>query len=188
MDRNAFNERERALEDEFFFRVDKELLSKLRKQLTDEAARNALASASGFSDETLLNELVQLGVSPDTLGSLALAPIVLVAWSDRRVDPDERLTALATAAAEGIFVGGPAYKLLEFWLANEPGRQLGETWKHYVHAVMNALSADAKAILREEVLRKARMTAMASGGGVCIDKISPSEQRVLKELEAALSC
>jgi hypothetical protein len=187
MDRNVFVERERALEDEFFFRVDKELLGKLRRRLSDEAAKKALASASGFTDETLLDELVQLRISPETLGSLSLVPLIMVAWSDHRVDRKERLAVLTTAVAGGIGLNTPAYGLLEFWLENEPTPQLAETWKHFAKAVMSALSAEARALFRKEILNQARKAGQASGPGLTSHRVSGSEHRVLKELEAALS-
>jgi hypothetical protein len=187
MDKNIFVERERALEDEFFYRVDKQLLSKLRRQLADEAAKSALASASGFTDDALLNELVQLRIAPETLGSLSLVPLILVAWSDRRVDRNERLAVLTTAVAGGIGVNSPAYGLLEFWLENEPTPQLAETWKHFVKAILGALSAEARALLKKEILDQARKAAQASREGFTSRRVSTQEHHVLQELEVALT-
>jgi hypothetical protein len=187
MDRNVFVERERALEDEFFYRVDKTLLSKLRKQLSDEAAKKALAASSGITDETLLDELVQLRIAPETLSSLSLVPLILVAWSDHRVDRAERLAVLTTAVAGGIGMSSPAYGLLSFWLENEPTPQLSETWKHFMKVVMAALSADARALFKKEILSQARKAAKASRPGIASPRVSTSEHHVLKELELALS-
>lgn len=187
MNKNIFVERERALEDEFFFRVDKELLSQLRRKLADEAAKKALMSASGFTDDALLDELVQLRIAPETLGTLSLVPLILVAWSDHHVDHKERLAVLTTAVAGGIGMNSPAYGLLEFWLENEPTPQLAETWKHFVQVVMSALSEEARAMLRQEILAQARKAAKASSAGLTSCKISAQERRMLKELELALS-
>ncbi len=187
MDRNIFMERERALEAAFFSRVDAELLAKLRKQLADEAARRALASASGLKDEALLDELVQMGISPETLGSLWLAPLVLVAWADRRVDEKERKVILDVAAEEGVQAGSPAYALLEFWLDHEPTPEMLTTWSRFAQAVMEELTPDARETMRNSVLRQARRAAKASGGILSGGKISLQERKVLDEIEAALA-
>jgi hypothetical protein len=187
MQENAFEERRKALEDEFFHRVDQELLAKLRKKFADQAARRALAAASGFSDETLLDELLQLKIAPDTLGAVSLIPLVLVAWSDRGVDLRERRAVLQAAVEEGVDPDGPAYHLLEFWLENEPSPQLDETWRHFVKVVLPSLTAETKIAFREEIMKQARKAAKASRPGLGAKKISAEEARALNDLERTFS-
>jgi hypothetical protein len=182
---NAFAERRRALEHEFFYRVDSELLARLRKQLADAAAKRALAAASGLCDEKLLDELVQVKISPETLGALSLIPVVLVAWADRHVDEKERLAVLQAASEEGVTQGSPAYRLLEFWLENEPSPQLAQTWKHFVEAVLPKLTEEIRIGFRSEIMKQARRAAKASRPGLGMKKISPQEEEVLRELESA---
>jgi hypothetical protein len=187
MQETAFAQRERALENEFFYRVDKELLDRMRKTYADEAAKRSLAAASGFTDEALLNELVELKIAPETLGALSLVPLVLVAWADRAVDCKERMAVLQAAIEDGLARDGAAYRLLEFWLENEPPPQLAETWKHFVKAVLPVLTDDNRFAFREEIMKQARRAAKASRPGLGAKKISTEEARVLNELESVFS-
>ena len=54
---DAFDRRESALEDEFFHRVDQELIAQLRAQHQHEAELDALQRATGISDRRVLEEL-----------------------------------------------------------------------------------------------------------------------------------
>jgi hypothetical protein len=188
MQETAFEERRRALEDEFFYRVDKELLARLRKKFADQAAKRALAAASGFTDDVLLDELVELKMSPETLGALSLIPLVLVAWADRTVDAKERTAVLQAAIDEGIARSSPAYGLLEFWLENDPPPQLAESWRHFVRAVLPLLTSETQCAFREEIMKQARRAAKASRPGLGMKRISVEEARVLNALERTFSC
>jgi hypothetical protein len=187
MQESAFAQRERALENEFFYRVDKDLLDRMRKSYADQAARRALAAASGFTDEALLDELVELKMAPETLGALSLVPLVLVAWADRTVDRKERMVVLQAAIDDGLARNGSAYRLLEFWLENEPPPELGQAWAHFIRAVLPSLTDETKCSFREEIMKQARRAAKASRPGLGAKKISTEEARVLNELESTFS-
>jgi hypothetical protein len=183
----AFEERRRALENEFFYRVDQDLLARLRKKFADQAARRALAAASGVTDDVLLDELVQLGIAPPTLGAVSLIPLVLVAWADRGVDAKERRAVLNAAVENGVAPDGAAYRLLEFWLENEPPPQLAEVWRHFVKVVLPSLTEETSSVFRDEIMKQARKAAKASRPGLGTKKISAEETRVLNDLESAFS-
>lgn len=185
MTKDAFKERERALEEEFFRRVDRKLLDDLKAKLSAEAARQQLAAATGFGDAALLNELVQQGVSAEAVAAVNLIPLVLVAWADGRIDAKERPLVQQGARDLGIAAGTPADQLLNHWLDNKPAPELATAWKHYVQIATRQMSVESRAALCADVLRRAREIAKVSGGALSFGSISPSEKRVIVDLEEA---
>jgi len=186
MNEPFLQERERALENAFFARQDAVLLDRLREEDRRRSLRQALATVSGIQDETVLDELALLGIGPQSLAALQLAPMVLVAWADGGIEPRER-AAIGEAARE---VGLPAHPeaatLLDAWLAAPPGRELAEAWRHYVQALCARLSPDGRAALRRDTMTRARRTAEATHhflgfGG----QVSPAKREVLEILDRA---
>jgi tellurite resistance protein len=188
MTKEAFKERERALEEEFFHRVDTKLLANLKAKLAAEADRQQLAVATGFTDEKLLDELVEIGVSAEAIAAMSLVPLVLVAWADGNLDSKERPLILKAAQAEGIAEATPAGQLLRHWLDTQPEPQLATTWKHYTQIVAQKMSYKARTSLCKDVVRRAQTVAKASGGSLGFNMISLSEQRVIAELKEAFDC
>ena len=92
------HDRERALEDSFFFQKDKELLGKLKQVSERNTEKSELKQASGISDDAVLEDLLDAGINAKTAASLSLVPLVLVAWADGVIQRQER-------EAQGDFVG-----------------------------------------------------------------------------------
>src|SRR5690242_6516966 len=80
MEREFLEDRRRGLEEAFFAQHDAALLRRLREAGEAKAKREALAAASGITDDALLDRLVALGISSETLTALSLIPMVAVAW------------------------------------------------------------------------------------------------------------
>ena len=152
MESDSFAKRERALEDEFFHRVDEKLREELRKSMEHDRSREALAAATGFTDTPLLDELIDSGITATTLVALALVPSVMVAWSDADMDKKEREAVLEIAKARGIEQDGAAYQVLNDWLTRRPNRSLLETWEHYVREVKPTLTEEAWKQFADEVV------------------------------------
>ncbi len=185
-ERDAFAKREKALEDEFFHRVDEKLRAELRRSMERDRSREMLAAATGLNDQELLDALVEEGMEATTLAALALVPAIFVAWADHSVTELEREVVLKAAQHRGIAEDGLASQLLETWLIKRPKQSLWDTWKHYVSALRESLSASSMRLLSEEVLRVATGVAEASGGILGLGKISRSEQDVLDEIRESL--
>lgn len=185
MAKDAFKARERALEEDFFHRVNEKLLVNLRASLAGQTERQRLAAATGFCDEELLSELVEVGVSAEAVAAISLVPLVLVAWADGKVNAKERPTVLHAAKEQGIDKESPAAKLLDHWLDTEPSPQLAATWRHYVRVLTEKMSDEARNALHSDVIRRARAIAKASGGPLRFGTISVDEKRVIAELEQA---
>ena len=186
MSEDAFERREKALEDEFFHRVDEKLRQELRRSMERDRSREALAEATGFCDEALLNSLVDSGIQATTLTALTLVPAIFVAWADDTVDSLETETIMKAATERGINEDGVALQLLESWLKKRPPKSLWETWTRYVHAVKETLDDAASTALSNEVQRLAKAVAESSGGVLGFGKTSKSEQAVLDKIKESL--
>jgi tellurite resistance protein len=179
-------DRGKALEEAFFRREGDRLREQLRLQEEEAAAREALAEASGISDEALLARLAALGIRAETLAALTLVPLVEVAWADGRMEPRERDAVLRGAESSGIESGSPSHGLLRLWTEDRPAPELMRSWKAYIRALTAELSADQKWHLEERLLGRARAVAEAAGGFLGLgSKVSAEEEAVLKQLEEA---
>lgn len=184
----SLDTRRKALEDQFFAQQDQKLLEQLREREAVQAALDALRSASGISDEAVLNELVGLGIRSDTLAALSLIPLVAVAWADGVMETKERKAILSAAAEVGVEAGDVSHQLLGRWLDSRPGRALVDAWRDYIHGLLEHLDPVAHAALKHELLGRARQVAEAAGGFLGVgNKVSREEEDVLAELERAFS-
>lgn len=173
------------MEDVFFQRVDAELLEKLRQRLRDEITKEDIAAATGIRDAQLLDRLVGIHISVQTLAALSVIPLIEVVWADGRMEKNERDAVLKAADEAGIPEGGPGHRLLEPWLAQPPDAALLSAWKDYVAALAQALDEETYAQVRDNLLARARDVAAAAGGILGVGSISAVEKQKLAELEAA---
>lgn len=175
----------RALEESFFLEQDRVLIERLRAMKKMAETREALAAASGITDDAVLAKLVALDVRPEIVAALAAVPLVEVAWADGRVDEAERAAVLAHADAQGIRAGSIERELLERWLTHRPAPTLLDAWRTYMAGLCAQLTPEERARLKEQLLRSTRATAEAAGGFLGIGKVSGAERRVLDALAAS---
>jgi hypothetical protein len=186
MSEEILGDRRKALEEEFFAKQNQRLLRQLRETTAVQAKKEALATASGITDEAVLEQLAAVDLSSETLAALSLVPLVEVAWADESLDARERTALLEAAEQAGISKGSASYQIIEEWFRERPSAHLFAAWKAYVDALSRTLDVRAKQALKEEVLGRARMVAEAAGGFLGLGKrISNAEQAVLTELERA---
>ena len=183
---DALGERGNSLEEEFFRKQNAKLVERLRSTQAKDEARSQMVAALGVDDPALIDQLLEHGVTPATFAALTLAPLVGVAWADRRLEDKEKNAVLQEAASSGLRPGSAEYDLLEDWLKNEPPASLMVTWSAYARAITEALSAGQRTEFREALLRRANAVANAAGGFAGRGKKSPEEQRVLDSIESAL--
>jgi hypothetical protein len=185
MSDDALHRRERALEEEFFQRKNQQLLDKLRATFDQEVTREKLQAATGITDPKVLERLIALQVRGETMAAFALYPLVEIAWADGKLDRAERDAILAAAAAEGIHAGSAAYELIEAAMADGPTDARRKVWFAYARDLASRLDATERQQVRDELLRRARKVAEASGGILGIAKISKKEKRVLDSIAEA---
>jgi hypothetical protein len=178
-----------SLENVFFFVQDHVLLESRKKlqQMSDSV--ESLARVSGIEDPDVLRSLAELNVRPETLASLAIIPLLEVAWADGMVSARERSAILKAAGALRTKNETVDLALLERWLALEPEPGLVEAWARYTRALVARMPPAEGERMKTDLLGQAEKIAEASGGLLGLGhKVSKKEQAVLdklkKELEA----
>ena len=144
MTKGWLGNRGHALEEEYFWKKERELIARLREQGRLEQERRALQSRLN-ADESLLAELQEGGVTPDNLALLHLAPLVEVAWAEGEVAPRERELILAMAERRGVGPGDPVYAQLTDWLATtNPGSEFLDRMDRGTRALLDTLDPAAR--------------------------------------------
>jgi tellurite resistance protein len=178
--------RARKLEDLFFAQQDAILIAKHRELKERERTLQELSDVSGIKDRHVLEKLVALGIRPEVLATLAVVPLVEVAWADHKMNAEERRAILEGAKSAGVKRGAVDHALLEQWLEKQPPDELLEAWSHYIAGLVQILSPEERDSLRKELLDRARAVARASGKVLGIGSgISKAEQAVIERMEQA---
>lgn len=127
MSKAWLEDRERALEDEYFHRRDQELIARLREQGRLEQERQVLRSRLWSVDDHLPAELQAAGFTADGLALLHLLPLVDVAWADKGITARERDLVPALATSRGVAQDSPEHRRLEGWLERRPEQEIFDT-------------------------------------------------------------
>jgi len=180
--------RTQSLVDAFFHEHDQKLLKEFRQRLEKMDRRAQLAAVCGVHDEAVLDRLIELNISPETLAAIHVVPLVQVAWADGSVEPKERAAIIQAAREAGIEPRDGHYPLLEHWLCENPGREMLEAWEHHVQSLCKQLTPEEVAKLKNDTLTLARKVAEAAGGLLGLgSKISKAERAMLDRLEKAFA-
>lgn len=185
MSKDILAERKQALEEAFFKKAEKEQVKKYREKLGKQQTLEELREISGMESEKVLNHLVDVGITGETMAAIALVPLVHVAWSDGEVDKREREAIVAAAEHKGIKADTPARELLNHWLEDKPVKELFSVWSEYIGALDAHLDSEQIAELRDQIVSFAREVARSAGGFLGFGSVSESETRALDEIAAA---
>lgn len=183
---DVLRERGNSLEEEFFRKQNAELVERMRSQKAVDSARSEMMTLSGVQDPTVIDEMIELGITPATFTALSLAPLVMVAWADGRLEPNERDAVLKESAKLGVNLDSPEYELLQEWLQEPPSNTLLEAWTQYGRSLSHSLHDDQRREFRDATMRRAEAVADATGGLAGFGKRSPEEKRILSAIESAL--
>ncbi|MBI1314798.1 hypothetical protein GC176_26180 [bacterium] len=186
-DRGAFSNRERALEDAFFHKVDAELLAQIRAELHGDDDLEKLAEKTGIRDQKLLQELLEMGLTAENLLVLWLIPLTQVAWADGEIDGNERRAIEAALCEQGFAAESAAARLMSSWLDHRPSEAALEAWREYAVTVLRNADEQRRVQLKHELLARARDVARAAGGFMNLGDVSRAEEAVLREIETALT-
>ncbi|HET9626992.1 MAG TPA: hypothetical protein VFP84_36785 [Kofleriaceae bacterium] len=181
----TLQDREKALENQFFDRENQQKIAAMKQRLDASATKDELRKASGMSDEAVLEQLVALGLRGNTIAALSLVPLIQVAWADGEIQDNERVAILQGAHGKGLEEGTAGYDLLQTWLDKAPGDQLFHAWEAYIKALASQLNDEQNRLLKNQIVGFAKMVAKAAGGILGFAKTSASEEAVLVKIEAA---
>jgi hypothetical protein len=185
-DKDSINPDARSREDEYFRRKDRELIEKMRQAAAADQARAQLGERSGLRDPALVQELEALGFTPDTVILLPLVPIVQVAWAEGGVTAQERSLIVQLARQRGVEAGSAADLQLETWLKEQPSEDVFARATRLIRAMLDDPAQEHAGVRLDDLIHHCEAIASASGGVLGFRKISPEEQALLAQIEAAL--
>ena len=183
----TLEERGRALEDQFYEKENQQKLTALREKAENQKSREELRKASGMTDDSVLDQLVALGLRAETIAALSLVPLIYVAWADGEIQDNERNSILQGAHGKGLEAGSPGYELLQSWLSKKPGDDLFNAWEGYIKALAAQLNDEQNRLLKNQIVGVAKMVAASAGGLLGFGKVSGSEEKVLTRIEGAFA-
>jgi len=89
MTKDIFDARRKSFEEEFFRKKDAQLVDKLKVVFHQTLDKETIRQRTGVTDEYVLNNLVALNLSGDSMAAFNLYPLIEVAWADGQVDERE---------------------------------------------------------------------------------------------------
>src|SRR5688572_29203363 len=178
VDKDPLAERGAALEDEYFRKKDRELIERMRLAAEAARERTELSAQSGLTDPELLQDLHELGFTPETLGLLPLVPLVQMAWAEGGVTASERALIAKFARSRGIADGSAADRQLRAWLDERPPESMFVRATRLIRAMLDA-PVNAVGVTADELVRYCESIAEASGGFFGINRIGSDEKAIL---------
>ena len=171
--------------EEIFFQTNTEEFAVERHRLAVLANDHTLFnSVLNIADEKVLNELMQLEITPATLMAFSLFPSIHVAWADGKLESSEKDAILKSAEQLGFASDSSAFKLLEFWLCREPSAELLHAWKTFVQELAPSLTNAAFQDLKSAAMKRAMSISYTAGGFLGFNKTSKVEKSAISELES----
>jgi hypothetical protein len=186
-DHDGVAKRGRALEDDYFRKKDRELIEKIRQAAATEQARKDLGRKAGLDDPELLQELHDLGFTPETVGLLPLVPIVQMAWAEGGITKAEHELILRLARNRGVEPGSAADRQLTEWLTSQPAETVFARARRLIRAMLDSGSAPAGDLNADDLVKYCEDIASASGGILGIGRISAEERALLTSIAADLN-
>jgi hypothetical protein len=174
-----------ALEEEYFRRKDRELIEKIRQSTSTAQTRSDLGRMTGLEPQ-LVQELQDLGFTPDTVALLPIVPVIEVAWAEGGITKAERDPIVALARSRGVAPGSAAALQLTQWLADQPAEAVFAGARRLIRAMLDSGSAQAGDLKADDLVKYCEAIASASGGLLGIGRISASERALLSRIAADL--
>jgi len=185
-DRDAFGDRRRGLEEEYFHRKEKELIEKMRRHAQEESTRRQLGEKAGVASEDILNDLQELGYTPETVMLLHLTPLIQTAWAEGGITLRERELIIKAARARGIDAGSAADAQLATLLTERPSEEFFEKTLHAIGAMLQAQPAEVGEKTAHDLVALSAAIAAASGGIMGFHTVSEAERQILAHISEEL--
>jgi hypothetical protein len=184
-DHDAFAERGRSLEEEYFRKKDRELVEKMRRAAAADQVRGELSKQTGIADPATLAELQELGFTADTVIVLPLVPVLELAWAEGGITAAERQLLVSLARNRGIAEGSAADHQLTAWMASRPAPEMFAKAGRLISALLASGSdAATKGLTADQLVKYCEQIASASGGllGLPVRAISMEERNLLTRI------
>ena len=182
---DLFDDRKKALEEQYFRKKEQELMEKLKQRARAKAEREGLAEAAGVTNEQILEAFREMGLDRETVALLHFIPLLEVAWSDGAVSAKERAGILEMARARGIMDGSPAHRKLLGWLGNRPDSVLFGRARTVMHDLLAFMTEDKRQVASRVLIAACEEIAAASGGILGLGTRTSAEERAVIERVAA---
>lgn len=187
-DRDAFKDRERGLEEEYFLRKEQELIEKMRRRVELEEQRREIAAELGVSNDDIIQALLELGYTPETVKLIHLVPLLQVAWADGRVDDKERQLIVDLARESQIEEGTEADRALQLWLEAPPSEEVQQANLKAVQAVLLAVPEDLRQKMQDDIIQYSITVASASRGLFGLEaRVSRAEREVINNIVSEIA-
>jgi len=184
-DADAFKNRCRSLENAFFSDLDQKLIRELQDKLSAEEAVAKLRSESGIKDESALQALHTLGITPQALSAFRIFPLVAVAWADGQADAQEA-TTVRMIAERYLNKGSESHTLLDRWLNEKPSAEMIDAWEQCAQAVFATIDAKQCSALKSQLIEEISEVARASGGVLGFGAKTKSENDTIARVKRSL--
>jgi len=185
-EQDAFGDRRRSLEEEYFRKHEQELIEKMRRRAEEEAERRRLGEQAGVADEEILKDLQALGYTPETVMLLHLVPLVHMAWAEGNVSNRERTLIIEAARSRGVDAGTAADQQLATWLTQRPSGDFFDRTLRVIGAMLQARPLQEREASQRDLLSYCSAIASASGGILGFRIVSDEERQVLARISQEL--
>jgi hypothetical protein len=165
-EKDKFAEREHWLEEEYFGRKNQELIEKMRKKRAREVDRQKMAEMMGVDDQEVLEALLDLGYTSETIPLLHIVPLVEVAWTEGGVADRERRMIHKIAEARGVQPGSVANEMLSLWMENKPSERFFENSLRAIRVVLDLLPEEQRRASRKDLIAYCNQIATAVSSGI----------------------
>ena len=184
-EKDVFADRGRSLEEDYFRKKDRELIEKMKKAAAAEESRREMGARTGLTDPEMLQELEELGFTPETVALLPLVPVVQMAWAEGGVTDAERKMLTELARSRGVEARSAADRQLQEWLARQPDDSVFARARRLIRATLTS-GQEQSDLTADDLVKYCENIASASGGILGIGKISAEERALLASIASEL--
>lgn len=185
-EKDGITDNVRRREEDYFRKKDRELIERMRAAAAAEQTRQDLEAKTGLHDTSLIQDLQELGFTPDTISLLPLIPIIQVAWAEGGVSDAERRLILQLARSRGIEVGSAGDHQLIDWLERRPSVEVFGRATRLIRAMLDHPAETHTNLTVDDLIRYCETIAAASGGILGMGRVSAEERATLTQIAATL--